>query len=132
MSLMFPISFLGVSSPEQRHYETAKCLYLKSKNSFEESSVGFSLEGNEQFVFAIDSEGDPVAFMSYNVLSEHEHEHHVIYLHCLYVLPEYQGKGIGSSLLKQLSGHVVLVACHEENERALSLYKRFGAFIKHF
>ena len=77
-------------------------------------------------------DGKLVGFASYGPTSEPG----VMKLHKLYLLPEMQGRGLGSRLLQQVEGEVrtggarrLILSVNKRNTKAITAYKRNGFVI---
>jgi diamine N-acetyltransferase len=78
-------------------------------------------------------DGKPAGFASYGPTAETG----VMKLHKLYLLPEMQGRGLGSCLLQHVerevragrAGHRLILSVNKRNARAITAYKRNGFVI---
>jgi GNAT superfamily N-acetyltransferase len=77
-------------------------------------------------------DGKPAGFASYGPTSDAG----VMKLHKLYLLPEMQGSGLGSSLLQHIEGEVrdgagcrLILSVNKRNTRAIAAYRRNGFVI---
>jgi GNAT superfamily N-acetyltransferase len=77
-------------------------------------------------------DGELAGFASYGPTSEPG----VIKLHKLYILPEMQGRGLGSRLLQHVEGEVragagrrLILSVNKRNAKAITAYKRNGFVI---
>lgn len=80
----------------------------------------------EEKIIPYSVENELVGFLSYIPLSDK-----VAFLWCLYVLPEYQMKGIGSNLIDKLKEQYkfIMVPTDDRHTTAINLYKKKGLFI---
>lgn len=81
-------------------------------------------EPNEKFIIAKDK--DKVVGVCFGMISDDKNQ-----LQMIYVLPEYQGKGIGMMLWKSILSFFdkskdVYVELADYNEKAISFYKKIG------
>lgn len=82
------------------------------------------LESNEKYIIAKD--GDKVVGMCYAVIQEDKNQ-----LEALYLLPEYQRKGIGTQLWNAVlpffdKSKDIYVEVADYNEKAINFYKKLG------
>lgn len=81
-------------------------------------------EQNEKYIVAKD--GDKVVGMCYAVIHEDKNQ-----LQAIYLLPEYQGKGIGTMLWNAIlpffdKAKDIYVEVADYNEKAINFYKKLG------
>lgn len=81
-------------------------------------------ERNEKFIIAKD--GDRVVGMCYAVIEENKNQ-----LQAIYILPEYQGKGVGTRLWNTILAFFdktkdIYVEVADYNQKAIGFYKKLG------
>lgn len=82
----------------------------------------------EDWVSVLELEGKPCGYVSWAL----DEDDGGLWLHNLFVLPEYQSRGIGGWALGRMvavareSGEVLQLRCLKHNERALAFYDRDG------
>jgi ribosomal protein S18 acetylase RimI-like enzyme len=81
-------------------------------------------EPNEKYIIAKD--GDKVVGMCYVIIQENKNQ-----LQAIYLLPQYQGKGIGTQLWNAVlpffeKSKDIYVEVADYNEKAISFYKKLG------
>ncbi|MCM3739652.1 GNAT family N-acetyltransferase [Oceanobacillus luteolus] len=78
------------------------------------------------YIFIAEVEGNIVGFANYSKVQSDKKCH----LHAIYILPEYQSKGIGSRLLnigmEKLGAKEITLHVERKNENALNFYKKKG------
>lgn len=90
----------------------------------ERENVITNPEPNEKYIIAKD--GDKVVGMCYAVIQEDKNQ-----LQAIYLLPEYQGKGIGTKLWDAIlpffdQSMDIYVEVADYNEKAIGFYKKLG------
>ncbi len=115
------VAYKSILSAEQIHYMLDE---MYSDRALEKS---FS-EPNSRYVLLYDSLDAPLGFLGF----EHHYEPLTTKLHRIYLLPESQGKGVGSEALRFLkkqsldSGDSRIILNVNKNNGAKSTYERNG------
>jgi ribosomal protein S18 acetylase RimI-like enzyme len=87
-------------------------------------------EGGQTFLIFSDDDGQPVGYVSYEILADHE-----FYLQKIYLLPGLQGRGSGRLMLETLLDHLrafdpaarrIGLNVNRQNLRAVWFYLRNG------
>lgn len=116
--------------PNEKFGITVDDIKDRYKNAFEgrrleaREKLISNLEPNEKFLIAKD--GEKVIGICYGIL-----ENDLNKLQAVYILPEYQGKGVGTMFWKEISkffnkGKDVIVEVVNYNEKAIGFYKKLG------
>lgn len=111
-------------SSTNKLWESCLNVYSRSKHPKEPTHFRERREGELVAPF-YNQDKEVVAFISFTPLSDES-----CVLNCCYVLPEHQGKGIATSLLKQLLAKCPHVFTETGNVVAFDLYKKLGLFVR--
>lgn len=91
--------------------------------------------GNYQ-CFLVEDEGKCVGYFAYGIIREGIWKDFSFRLHSLYLLPQYQHKGLGKKIFSQVCESCVSIGrgrmyldCHPANENALNFYRCMGGSI---
>ncbi len=104
-----------------------KCqsIYQRSKHPKETETLRERHDG-ELIAPFYNNDKQLIAFISFTPMGEG-----FCFLNCCYVLPEYQGKGIATNLLKQLLDRCPNVFAATGNVVAFELYKKLGLYVRY-
>jgi len=120
---IWPVAYGNILSKEQIQYML--------ENIYSSNSLQYQIsQQHHSFLLAMEEEL-PIAFASFSNVSI-DTKQNKFKLHKLYVLPEYQGKGIGKSMIEYISGKIkssnntTLVLNVNRFNNAVEFYKRSG------
>lgn len=116
------------NEPDSSLWEHCQSIYRRSRHPKEPLTMREKGEGEliAPFYNSNNDDGrEPIAFISFTSLSDD-----TAYLNACYVLPEHQGKGIASYLIKQLLAKRPHVFTETGNVVAFDLYKKLGLFVR--
>ena len=93
--------------------------------------------GNPNYRCFLVMDGEKCAgYFAFGTLREGIWKDFIFRLHSLYLLPEYQGRGIGRKIFAQVRENCLSIGdgrmyldCHPSNEKALGFYKYMGGVI---
>ena len=91
--------------------------------------------GNYRCYLVMDN-GDCVGYFAYGIIREGVWKDFTFRLHSLYILPEYQGSGLGRIIFTQVRADCLKLGmgrmyldCHPANDNALHFYRHMGGIV---
>jgi ribosomal protein S18 acetylase RimI-like enzyme len=120
---IWPVAYRDILSKEQLQYML--------ENFYSNHSLQSQISQEHHFFLIAFDDNSPIAFASYSNVSETTEENR-FKLHKLYILPGYQGKGVGKSIIQYIfekiksSVNTTLVLNVNRFNNAVEFYKRIG------
>ncbi len=121
---IWPVAYENILSQAQLEYMLDS---MYSLNALQSQIVNLQ----QVFLLAMEEEKSPIAFASYGKISELSDDRK-FKLHKLYVLPQYQGKGVGQLLIQYINNTIrsaqqtILSLNVNRHNTAVEFYKRLG------
>lgn len=120
----WPSAYSGVISDAQIEY-MLNWMYSMETMQIELEKKGINFE-------LLEVNGVPAGFASYGPV-----DNNILKLHKLYILPNFQHQGLGSSLLSQVFAYAsgnnyseIILNVNKANTQAINAYKKFGFRVK--